>query len=524
MSSAAAEHRRLARLRARLRGRVRARLRGRVRGRLHGWRLRAKLLLATLGLLTLTCLTIGVLSHAVMNVFLVQQLDETLLEASERAVNFPLPPGGTPPSDSADTDERPDPLDAPGQGGPGLLDVRFYGNSAFSNGVTLEDGTRQPLSADDVGVLASIPADQVPVSVDLSFGDYRVVAQTQPQTGTVVVSGVPLAATNNTLLWLGVTIAAVSLLGLALTAVLGYLIIRRSLRPLEEVAAVATNVSRLPLEAGDVALAERVPESLVHSGTEVGSVGQAFNKMLDNVARALQVRQRSETQIRQFVADASHELRTPLTSIRGYTEMVRLTEHLSPEGIQSLGRVEAESRRMTGLVEDLLLLARLDEGREKVHTEVDLTRLVMETVSDAQVAARDHHWRIQLPDEPVTGVGDPGQLRQVLINLVTNAHVHTAPGTTVEVSLGVASDGKGGSDAVLRVADDGAGIPPDFQDRIFSRFARRDASRSDRTGSSGLGLAIVDAIVSAHHGTISLESVPGDTVFTVRLPQGQPDG
>lgn len=470
----------------------------------HSWRLRTKLLLATLGLLTLTCCTIGVLSHAVMNVFLVQQLDQTLLEASDRAVNFPLPPGG---------DRRRDPLDLPGQGAPGMLDVRFHGNMAFSNGVTLEDGTRQELSADDVGVLASLPADRVPVSADLSFGEYRLVAQEQPETGSVVVNGLPLAATNNTLLWLGLTIAGVSLLGLALTAVLGYLIIRRSLRPLEEVAAVATSVSRLPLDVGDVALAERIPDELARSRTEVGSVGLAFNKMLDNVAHALQARQRSETQIRQFVADASHELRTPLTSIRGYTEMVRLTEHLSPEGTQSLGRVEAESRRMGGLVEDLLLLARLDEGRAEIRQDVDLTRLVIETVSDAQVSARRHHWRINLPEEPVTVGGDPDQLRQVLLNLVSNAHVHTPPGTTVDVSLAGEGD-----DAVLRVADDGPGIPADFQDRIFSRFARRDASRSGRTGSSGLGLAIVEAIVAAHHGSVTLHSEPGCTVFTVRLP------
>ena len=496
-------------------GAGRHRFRG--RNRLRGWRLRTKLLVATLGLLTLTCATIGILSHAVMNVFLIQQLDGTLLDASDRAVKFPLPPGGAPRSASPDTGEDTDPLDAPGQGGPGLLDVRFYGNSAFSNGVTLDDGTRQSLSPDDVGILAAIPADRVPVTVDLSFGDYRVVAQEQQDTGSVVVTGQPLAATNNTLLWLALTIAAVSLLGLALTAVLGYLIIRRSLRPLEEVAAVATSVSRLPLDVGEVALAERVPESLAHSQTEVGSVGLALNKMLDNVSNALQARQRSETQIRQFVADASHELRTPLTSIRGYTEMLRLTEHLSPEGAQSLGRVESESRRMTGLVEDLLLLARLDEGRQEIRTEVDLTRLVVETVSDAQVAARGHRWLIQLPEEPVTVSGDPGQLRQVLINLVTNAHVHTAPGTTVEVSLAVDADGSEGG-AVLRVADNGAGIPADFQGRIFSRFARRDTARSDRTGSSGLGLAIVEAIVTAHHGTITLESVPGNTVFTVRLP------
>lgn len=219
-------------------------------------------------------------------------------------------------------------------------------------------------------------------------------------------------------------------------------------------------------------------------------------------------------QIRRFVADASHELRTPLTSIRGYTEMVKLTENLTPDGEQSLDRVEAESRRMTGLVEDLLLLARLDEGRPKAHTEVDLTQLAVESVSDARVAARGHNWVLALPEEPILVEGDPGQLRQMLINLLSNAKKHTDPGTAVRLTL--APEPGGG--AVITVQDDGPGIPKDFQDRIFSRFTRADAARSTRSGSTGLGLAIVAAIVKAHSGTISVESRPGCTVFTVRLP------
>ncbi len=488
------------------------RLRGRAARRPREWRLRSKLLAATLALLLLTCLTIGFFSHAVMNVFLLRQLDTELLGASDRAVSFQPPPGAP----LYLPGMAPDPLDAPGQGRIGMLGARITDGTVARASVLLQDGTRAALSEADAAQLAGLPADREPVSRELSIGDYRLVAQLQPGTvNTVVVSGLPLDETNNTLFSLGLTIAGVSAAGLALTGVLGYVIIRRSLEPLEEVSEIATQVAGLPLEAGDVELPARVPESLAHSGTEVGSVGLAFNRMLDNVSYALGERQRSEMQVRRFVADASHELRTPLTSIRGYTEMVRLTEDLSPEARQSLGRVEAESLRMSTLVEDLLLLARLDEGRTREYTEVDLTQLAVESLSDAQVSAPDHRWVLSLPEEPVLAQGDPGQLRQVMINLLSNAGKHTGPGTTVHLSLASEND-----DAVLTVADDGPGIPEEFQASMFSRFARADTVRSSRSGSTGLGLAIVAAIVKAHAGSIRVDSRPGRTVFTVWLPHG----
>ena len=475
---------------------------------LEGWRLRSKLLVATLALLLITCLTIGFFSHAVMSVFLTRQLDQTLLGASDRALGLQAPHGRLP-------DPGRDPLDAPGQGRIGMIGVRITDGELISGGVVTPDGTRAALPESDAEILAAVPVVREPVTRNLSVGEYRLVAQPQPGApGTAIVSGLPLAERNNTLFSLGLTIAGVSAVGLVLTGVLGYLIIRRALQPLEQVSAIATQVATMPLEAGDVNLPERVPEELTHPTTEVGSVGLAFNRMLDNVSHALAVRQRSETQVRQFVADASHELRTPLTSIRGYTEMVRLTEDLSANGRQSLGRVEAESLRMTGLVEDLLLLARLDEGRGEIRKEVDLTQLVIESVSDARVAAQDHSWTISVPEEPVVVQGDPGQLRQVLINLLTNGGRHTDPGTTVSTTLAAAA----GGGAVITVADNGHGIPKPFQEHIFSRFTRADAARSGRAASSGLGLAIVAAIVSAHRGSISLDSEPGRTVFTVRLP------
>lgn len=203
-------------------------------------------------------------------------------------------------------------------------------------------------------------------------------------------------------------------------------------------------------------------------------MGHALNLMLDNVAKALQARQESEMKVRQFVADASHELRTPLTAIRGYTELMRMTEHFTPDGQRSLARVQSQSERMTGLVEDLLLLARLDEGQPPKLGDVDLTQLVIETVSDEKVVAPGRTWRLELPGEPVTVRGDASQLHQVLVNLLSNARKHTGPGTTVVT--GVSRSANGG--VTVTVTDDGGGIPPEFADRVFARFARADASRA----------------------------------------------
>jgi two-component system OmpR family sensor kinase len=188
-------------------------------------------------------------------------------------------------------------------------------------------------------------------------------------------------------------------------------------------------------------LAFRVPPSNAHPGTEVGSVGHALNLMLDNVARALQARPDSEMKVRQFGRGASHELRTPLTAIRGYTELMRMTEHFTPDGQRSLAGVQSQSERMTGLVEDLLLLTRLDEGQPLKLGDVDLTQLVIETVSDEKVVAPDRTWRLELPDEPVIVRGDESQLHQVLVNLLSNARKHTGAGTSVVTGVSRSADG-----------------------------------------------------------------------------------
>jgi two-component system OmpR family sensor kinase len=263
-----------------------------------------------------------------------------------------------------------------------------------------------------------------------------------------------------------------------------------------------------------VAIAERVADRYTDPRTEIGQVGLALNRMLGHVDDALAARHESETRVRQFVADASHELRTPLAAVRGYAELVRRSGDASPEVTHAIGRVESEAARMTRLVEDLLLLARLDSGRPLEYATVDLSRLVVDTVSDARIAAQDHHWRLDLPAEPVTAPGDGARLHQVLANLLSNARTHTPPGTTVTTGLSI-SDGT----VVLTVADDGPGIPGQLQPEIFERFARGDSSRSRAAGSTGLGLAIVAAVVQAHGGHVGVSSLPGHTEFTVRLPR-----
>jgi two-component system OmpR family sensor kinase len=269
-------------------------------------------------------------------------------------------------------------------------------------------------------------------------------------------------------------------------------------------------VSTLPLDRGEVSLVERVPD--VDPRTEVGQVGSALNRMLDHVGSALEARHDSEVQLRQFIADASHELRTPLAAISGYTELTR-REELSTDVEYSLARIASQTERMTGLVEDLLLLARLDAGRPLERGEVDLTRLVVDAVADAHAAGPEHGWHLAVPDEPVVVPGDGSRLAQVLANLLANARTHTPPGTRVTVALRTEPGA-----ALLDVADEGPGIAPDLLPHVFERFARGSTSRSRDNGTTGLGLAIVRAVVAAHHGTVQVASRPGRTEFTVRLP------
>jgi len=372
-------------------------------------------------------------------------------------------------------------------------------------------------------------------------GEFLLTKVAGPEHGTTLVTGLPLATVQGTLANVENTQHVVYAAVLVLALALGTAMVQLSLRPLRRVAATATKVTELPLDSGEVTLPAGVPDS--DPRTEVGRVGAAFNRMLFHVERALGRRAASEARLRRFAADASHELRTPLSAIRGYAELA--LRHPGPvpgDVTHALRRVESESARMTVLVDDLLLLARLDAGRPLEREPVDLSRLAIETTSDAQVARGDHRWRLELPDEPVLVEGDEHRLHQVLANLLSNAGKHTPPGSTVRVALtlgdataspelpagtsGTAVVQRGvappGPRAELSITDDGPGISAELLPELFERFTRGEAGRARDASaagkSTGLGLAIVDAVVAAHGGAIIVTSHPGMTRFAILLP------
>lgn len=223
--------------------------------------------------------------------------------------------------------------------------------------------------------------------------------------------------------------------------------------------------------------------------------------------------------MRQFITDASHELRTPLSAIHGYAELTRQDSAVLPETTEySLARIEAEAQRMTSLVADLLLLARLDEGDELHATDVELSDLVVDAVNDAAVSAPTHHWSVDVPDTAVWVRADRARLHQAIANLLTNARVHTPAGTTVTAALRTGRAGDGKPEVELTVTDDGPGIDDAVLPHLFERFVRADKSRSRETGSFGLGLSITSSIVESHAGVITARSAPGATTFTITLP------
>lgn len=474
------------------------------------WRLRTRIITILMLFLGLACLVIGIVSYGAMNATLTGQLGSQLSEASHRATNFA---GVHPDESGAMPDTPPNPLNAPGQAAE-TLNARFANGQFVAGGILDKGGSAVKLTAADRQLLKDIPPGSGSQNVELSQGDYLVMSETD-HSGQLVVTGLPLEGVHRTLRTLVIIMGLVSVAALFLAGLLGSIAIRRTMKPLERVSSVATSVSNLDLESGQLPAANRVAARDAHQDTEVGAVGHALNQMLDNVGSALTARQTSEDRMREFIADASHELRTPLAAIRGYSDLLKWTESFTPDGQKSLGRIDSQSQRMAGLVEDLLLLARLDEGRAPESASVDLTELVVENVSDLQVAAPDHEWELRLPEEPVVVQGDPRQLQQVLLNLLSNARKHTDPGTRVTTGLFMSTNRQ---EAVLTVADDGPGIDPGFQERIFARFARADQARSGEVGTTGLGLAIVKAIVHAHGGGISVSSRPGRTEFEVRLP------
>ncbi|WFE40072.1 HAMP domain-containing sensor histidine kinase [Micromonospora sp. WMMD998] len=500
---------------------------GRLRGRLAGWSLRRRLVLSVVALLALVSVGIGGLTTVALRHFLIGQIDNQLTFGDRRPADLEhwVRRGGDPPRPNQASPPVPPAGEAapapPGGFPPGSIAARVPPTGAASGQVRTESGATEAVSAADLADLAGVTPDDRPRTVDVGDrGDFRAIAVTSPRgDGDVLVLAIPTARVDDTVMWMLVAQAGVIGAGLVIAGGLGALIVRGTLRPLNRVAATAARVTELPLDRGEVALSVRVPAADTDPRTEVGQVGGALNRMLGHVAAALAARQASETRVRQFVADASHELRTPLAAIRGYAEVARRgRQEVPPDVAHALRRVESESTRMTSLVDDLLLLARLDSGRPLTAEPVDLTAMAVNAVSDAHVAGPEHRWQLELPDEPLTVTGDPHRLHQVVANLLANARVHTPAGTAVTTRLAAVPDG-----VELRVTDDGPGIPADLQAEVFERFARGDSSRSRAHGSTGLGLAIVAAVVEAHHGRVEVASRPGRTAFTVWLPRSTAD-
>jgi two-component system, OmpR family, sensor kinase len=487
-----------------------------IRGWLAGRTLRTRLTAGVLVLLVVSCAGVGVATSITLQGFLVTRLDQQLVEAGSR-LDVSLEHPGGPPGPAAPGGE-------PGAGGQavGTLAARVS-NGAIAQAVVVRDTAGEvglgnvALSPADRAVLLHLAPDAAPATAHLSsLGDYRLRA-TQGQDGDIHIAGLSSQDIESTVHRLQATELVVFAMALLLTGLAGAGWVTLSLRPLRRITLTARQVSSLPLGRGAVDLPHRVPET--DPRTEVGQLGAAFNQMLGHVQTALEQREGSEARLRRFVADASHELRTPLAGIRSYAELARRSTQAVPEQVShALGRVESEAARMGLLVDDLLLLARLDAGRPLEQQDVDLSRLVIEVTSDARVAGPDHRWSLDLPDEPVVVRGDEHRLHQVVANLLSNARLHTPAGTSVVVRL--SADQEVGHQVLLSVSDDGPGIPQQLQATVFERFVRADDSRSRGSGSTGLGLAIAHAVVKAHGGSLTLTSDSSGTQFRIALPAG----
>ncbi|MFI5960757.1 sensor histidine kinase [Streptomyces asoensis] len=443
----------------------------------------------------------------VQRVYLLGDLDQRVTDAAERSQGgLQRRTGGA--TDLGFLNERGQPA--------GTLAARFADGEIIAAEVVTADGRQQVLTGVQRAALAGIAADgSLHTRTVPGLGVYRVTAIGGD--GVPVLAGLPMADVRQVIDRLVAVEAVIAGVGLVTAACASAVVIRRQLRPLGRVAGTAAEVARVPLDRGAIAVLPRVAACDTDPGTEAGQVGVVLNQLIDHVESSLAERRRTEERMRRFLADAGHELRTPLASIAGYAEYLNGEDRTIPADV-AWHRVLAQSARMTALVEDLLLLARLDEGRPLHLAKVNLATLVAEAVWDARAAGKGHDWRLALRvDGPVTVVADASRLHQVVANLLANARVHTPAGTEVTVVV----ETPGPDRCVIRVRDDGPGVPSGLLPSVFERFTRADGARS-RTpgvaGGTGLGLAIAAAIAQAHGGRLEVESEPGRTEFSLTLP------
>jgi two-component system OmpR family sensor kinase len=461
------------------------------------WSLRARLLAAVVGLVAIALVTTGLIGTTLLRSNLVHQLDQQLQAATKALQVRPL-------------DQLPPPkgvavMQLPTQFW--FSDIGPNGEVLRQRGGRLEPG--QPTPNLSGVTIAKVRAEggqafTVPALNGGSGFRMRAVEQLDGSISTVAIS---LQSVNATVHRLEMITWLVALIVLAVLLVLAAIAVRVGLRPLDVVERTAEGIA-----AGD--LSRRVPAG--PPGTEIGRLSATLNGMLAQIESAFTAREHSEATLRQFIADASHELRTPLTTVRGYAELARkgaLPDE--PSRQRAMGRIESEATRMGGLVDDLLLLAYLDQQRPLHAASVNLGLLAADAVADARVRDPERPIRYDLPRRPVRVVVDPDRFRQVLAILLGNALTHTPGGTPVTVTLSTA-DGQ----AELVVADEGPGLPPEQVARLFERFYRADPSRSRARGGTGLGLAIVAAVVHASGGTVTCASTVGTgTSFVITLPQ-----
>jgi two-component system OmpR family sensor kinase len=474
--------------------------------------LRARLIAGLLALAAVGLLVLAGVTYAEQRRFLYERVDQQA-RAAPFAVAVALSGNGFAPRDGDSAPQgRGGSLDrpAPPGGGPGAQPpAGTYGQRRSADG-TVEDDIVLVYSNETVDAHPALPKT-VPVrklfTVDGTNGDdnrYRVYAVNDRDGGTVVAA-VPLHEVDRTLSQLLLVMGLVILGVLAILGAVAWMVVRIGLLPLDRMGHTAGAIA-----GGD--LSHRIEAT--DPRTEVGRLGLSLNAMLDRLEHAFAEREASEERLRRFLADASHELRTPLASIRGYAELFRIGAAKEPEDTaKAMRRIEEEAQRMGVLVEDLLMLARLDEVQEAEREEVDLAGLTADAVDDARATAPDRDIDLELDGITLVS-GEPDRLRQVLANLLRNALVHTPAGTPIEVSVTHVSDR-----ARLEVRDHGPGLPTDQPEHLFERFWRAEGGRERGRGGAGLGLAIVAAIVDAHGGQVSAGNAPdGGAYFVVTLP------